>query len=517
VINEPSYDKAFWARVGLAGKREKAASARVPQAELDNLRKQLDDSIAVLEKWTGPAHIYNPAMDVEKLPRLLIESIEIDGPIVEWPPAGHKLLFFAGDDRHDIAYAREIFARFLPRAYRRPASSAEVDAIVAVVDHAMTVDKLAFSDAMRVGLQRVLCAPGFLFLEEPTGANPKKRNLTDYELATRLSYFLWSSMPDDALFDLAAANKLHDPAILHGQVRRMLADAKSQAFVESFGGQWLSVRDYASVQPAAEYRDYDKPLQQAAAQEPIAFVAEVLNKDLPITSFIDSDFVVINDRLAKHYGIAGVSGPEFRRVAIKPENHRGGVLGMAGLMTYLADGTRTLPMRRGAWVLREFFNDPPNNPPPNAGEIQPNTSGKNLTVRQRIEMHRQDEICASCHFKLDPYGLGLENYDAIGEWRDRANGEGMHGPKAPLLDVSGVFPGGKKFATIEQYKACLMDQKDKFARAFSGKLLTYALGRPVGYADHATLDDLTEALKKDDYRMQSLIQAIVMSEPFRTK
>ena len=205
-------------------------------------------------------------------------------------------------------------------------------------------------------------------------------------------------------------------------------------------------------------------------------------------------------------------------MAIRPEHHRGGVLGMAGLMTFLADGTRTLPMRRGTWVLRELFNDPPNNPPPNAGEIQPNTSGKNLTVRQRLELHRRDDICASCHAKLDPYGLALENYDAIGQWRERFNGEGFRGTQRPRARRQRhAFPTATKFATLEEYKAGLMKQKDKFARAFSIKLLTYALGRPVGYTDHAVVDGLTEELKKDDYRIQSLVQAIVASEPFNTK
>ncbi|HZK80854.1 MAG TPA: DUF1592 domain-containing protein, partial [Humisphaera sp.] len=464
-----------------------------------------------------PAHIYNPAMDVEKLPRLQIESIEMEGPIQrDWPPESHKALFFAGDDRKDIAYAREIFTRFLPRAYRRPVTNEEIDAVVETVNDAMTTGKLSFPNAMRLGLQRVLCAPGFLFLEEPA-KEARRRALTDYELASRLSYFLWSTMPDEALFALAAAGKLHDPATFAAQVRRMLADAKSEQLVHNFAGQWLSVRDFGSVQPAAEYRDYDRPLERASKQEPYAFFAEVLAKNLPITSFIDSDFVVVNERLAKHYGIEGVTGAEFRRVAIRPENHRGGVLGMCGLMTYLADGTRTLPMHRGSWVLREFFNDPPNNPPANAGEIQPNTSGKNLTVRQRLELHRHDEICASCHFKLDPYGLALENYDAIGAWRERFNGEGFRGDKGPILDVSGTFPDGKKFATLEEYKAGLMSQKDKFARAFAAKLLTYAIGRPVGYTDHETVDGLVDALKKNDYRIQTLIDGIVESEPFRTK
>src|SRR5262249_52661756 len=242
-----------------------------------------------------------------------------------------------------------------------------------------------------------------------------------------------------------------------------------------------------------------------------------LNKNLPITNFIDSDFLVVNQRLAKHYNLdeafsasptlpvspSSLKLPDgFQTTKLPANSHRGGVLGMTGLMTYLADGTRTLPMRRGAWVLRELFNDPPNNPPPNAGEIQPNTAGKSLTVRQRLELHRRNDICASCHAKLDPYGLALENYDAIGQWRERFNGEGFRGPQAPLLDVSGKLPDGTRFATLEEYKASLMKQKDRFARAFSVKLLTYALGRPVGYTDRGIVDALTDALKKKGYRIQ---------------
>ncbi len=518
VINEPNYQKLFSRWTQLRGQMEQAAAKRVPEKEMNALKAKRSDLEKEMNAWKGPAHIYNPAMDVEKLARLQIESIEIEGPIQkEWPPPSHKLLFFAGDTRQEIVYAEEIFAKFLPRAYRRPVSKAEVAEIVAVVKDAMDKGKLPFPEAMRIGLQRVLCAPGFLFMGEPSGANPKLRPLTDHELATRLSYFLWSTMPDDELFALANAGKLRDKGVVAAQVKRMLADPKAEQLVRNFAGQWLSVREFGSIQPAADYKNYDKALEQASKQEPYEFFAEVLKKNLPITSFLDSDFVMVNERLARHYDIAGVEGPEFRRVALRPEQHRGGVLGMAGLMTYLADGTRTLPMRRGTWVLRELFNDPPNNPPPNAGEIQPNTAGKNLTVRERVELHRRDAICASCHAKLDPYGLALENYDAIGQWRERANGEGFRGPKTPLLDVSGVFPDGKRFATLGEFKAGLMTKKDQFARAFSTKMLTYALCRPVGYTDRQLVDSLTGELRRDEYRIQSLIYAIVASEAFKTK
>ncbi len=518
VINPPEYKQLFSKWTGLRGRMEQAATRRAPQTEMDALKKERDALEKVMNAHTGVMYIYNPEMDLEQLPRLLLESIEVEGPIQkEWPPESHKALLFAGDERRDEAYLSEIFSRFLPRAYRRPVTPAEVASIVAVVQDAQTNGQLSFHAAMRIGLQRVLCAPGFWFLEEPTGTQVKPRPLNDYELASRLSYFLWSTMSDDELWKLAEQGKLRDPKVLDAQITRMLADPKAQQLVQNFAGQWLGVRDYGSIKPAAEYRDYDRALELASQQEPLAFFAEVLAQNLPITAFIDSDFLVINDRLARHYGVEGVSGAEFRRVSITPEHHRGGVLGMAGLMTYLADGTRTLPMRRGSWVLRQLLNDPPNNPPPNAGEIQPNTSGKNLTLRQRIELHRRDEVCASCHAKLDPFGLALENYDAIGKWRERFNGEGYQGNQGPTLDVSGVFPDGRAFKTLGEYKAGLLSQRDKFARALSVKLLTYALGRPVGYTDHAVVDTLVSRLKQDEYRLQSLVRGIVASEPFVTK
>ncbi|MFN7892103.1 MAG: DUF1592 domain-containing protein [Pirellula sp.] len=517
VIREPQYTALVSQWTKLRGEMSDAVTRRATEAELLELKKQRDALEAQLNAWSSPANIYNPAMEIEKLPRLLLESIEIEGPIQKtWPPESHQALFFDGDLRDDEAYIREMFARLLPQAYRRPATNEEVDAVVAIVQEARTASNKSLPEAVRVGLQCLLCSPGFVFLHEPTKES-QARFLNDFEFASRLSYFLWSSMPDDELFSLAKAGTLRKIEVVQSQVQRMLADSKSSRLVRNFGGQWLSVRDYGSVQPAAEYRDYDKPLEQSAKQEPLAFFAEVLHENLPITSFLDSDFLVINERLAKHYGIEGVEGDEFRRVAIKPEHHRGGVLGMAGLMTLLADGTRTLPIRRGSWVLRELFNDPPNAPPPNAGEIQPNTAGKKLTVRERLDMHRSDDVCASCHTKLDPFGLALENYDAIGRWRERFNGEGFRGSNGPILDVSGAFPDGTQFNTLAEYKAGLLSQKDRFARAFSFKLLTYALGRPVGYTDHELLDRLVETLQQNEYRIQPLLQTIVMSETFQTK
>ena len=524
VIPEPAYKAVFsdWTR--LRGALERAAAERAPQDKVDALLAERAEVEKKLNAWTGVANIYNPAFEVSNLPRLLLEAVEIEGPVQpEWPPRPHRTLLFAGDDRRDDAYVKEIFAKLLPRAYRRPVDPEEVQAVVEIVHQAQTSGGHSFHEALRIGLQRVLCSPGFLFLGQPRQAAAESQSqpapgqrVSSHELASRLSYFLWSSMPDDELLTLATDNRLQHPDVLRAQVTRMLADPKSAAFVDNFAGQWLSVRDFGSIKPAAEYREYDQALEDAARREPLAFFREVLARDLPITNFLDSNFLVINERLARHYGISGVQGAEFRRVEIGRDVHRGGVLGMAGLMTYLADGTRTLPMRRGSWVLRELFNDPPNNPPPNAGEIQPNTSGQKLTVRQRLDLHRRDAICASCHDKLDPYGLALENYDAIGAWRERFNGEGVRGGNAPLLDVSGSFPGGRRFSDLNEFKAGLMDQKAEFAVAFSTRLATYALCRPITWADTQFVESLVQTLNQNDYRIQPLIQAIVASDAFQS-
>lgn len=382
----------------------------------------------------------------------------------------------------------------------------------------MRDEKLDFNAALRLGLQTMLVSPGFVFLQEPQASDASVvRPLNDYELASRLSYFLWSSLPDDELFALADKGTLRDPATLSAQVTRMLADPKSRRFVENFAGQWLDVEQFGSVEPAMEYKDYDATLKAAEREEPLAFFQQVLSENLPVTNFLDSPFVVINERLARHYGIEGVTGEAFQKVALRPEHHRGGVLGMAGLMTLLSDGTRTLPVRRGAWVLEKLLNDPPPPPPPNAGEIQPNTAGVRLTVRERLAKHRSEPNCASCHAKLDSYGLALENYDAIGRWREQQNGEGISGPQAPTIDPSGALKSGREFSDLAGYKVALLAEKEKFNRAFSEKLLTYALGRPVGYIDNATLEQITTSAAKSDHSLQDLIQAVVSSEPFLTK
>jgi len=525
IVTTPENNRWYREVRAAQGKLRDATTSGASKAEVDAARAELDAIVVEASKWKGPMRHFNPKHDSRKPPTMFVDWFEISGPVAkEWPPRSHKTIFFGEGEKADdeaaryenegAEYVREVFTRLLRRAYRRPVSPAEIDGVVTLVEQARRTGT-ELHDAVRLGLARVLCSPGFLFIQEPA-AGTTPRQLSDYELASRLSYFLWSSMPDETLFNLAEGEQLHDRQTLLKQVDRMLDDSKAAAFVEGFAGQWLHVREFGNTMPAAEYRNYDAELEESSRLETYAFFREVVTNNLSVSNFLDSDFVMINERLARHYGIEGVEGPDIRRVTVEPAHHRGGVLGMAGLMTLLSDGTRTLPVRRAAWVKTELFGDPPGNPPPNAGEIQPNTAGQKLTVRERLDRHRNEPTCASCHAKLDPFGIALENYDAIGQWRTRANGEGFRSRNAPTIDVSGKFPEGDAFASLDEFKAGLLKRRDQFTRNLVVKMLTYALTRPVGYTDRETVETITESVRHDDYRIRTLIRAVVSSELFHS-
>ncbi|WP_420196872.1 DUF1592 domain-containing protein [Chthoniobacter flavus] len=489
-------------------------------AQIPAVNEKYDRLIADYVSAGKPVFFYNPDFDLESIPRLFIESWEVEGPIVEWPPQGRKELFAGGEERPiDSSYIHEIFARFLPRAYRRAVEPAEVDDWVKWVLQAQADFKLSGIDAVKEGIKAVLCSPGFLLIQEVPGDASQPQRLTDYELASRLSYFLWSTMPDDELSHLAAANQLHDSKTLEAQVKRMIADPKGMGLIKDFAGQWLQVRDFGkTMTDRNQYKSYTDELRKSECQEPYEFFKEVLRGDLSILTFLDSDFVVIDKQLADHYGIPGVKEVDgFKKIAISPGQHRGGVLGMAGILTYLTDGFRTLPVRRAAYVKDVLWNEPAKPPPPNAGDL-PAIKGKNLTVRERLEQHRNSASCASCHARLDPFGIALENYDAIGKWRDRQNGEGMRGDeKSPPLEVRGALPSGREFNSLVEYKQALLEEKDHFVRGFTSKMLTYALGRSIGAVDRELIDGVVGQLERHDYRMQTLVEAVVATEAFQTK
>jgi hypothetical protein len=502
---------------------QRASLRKDPPEVVEKLRQKRDDIYVKLrafsEAFKGPVFYVNPNVDLESLPRIWYEYLELEGPLtLEWPTKAVKNMFPEGEDKEGPDDARKMFSQFLPRAYRRPVTTDEVEAVVRTVKTMQEKHKMSFGEAVRAGVRSVLTSSEFLFLQEPTGTDTKPRGLNDYELAGRLSYFIWSSMPDAELFDLAARNKLHEPDVLRAQVKRMAADVKALQFVDNFVGQWMRARDFGTVMvDMRQYPKYDDALRQASLREPFEFFNELLRADLSALNLLDSQFLVINERLARHYGIDDVQGESFRRVALKPEHRRGGVLGMAGLLTFLSDGTRTQPVKRGAYVLDVLWNTPAPLPPPSAGDL-PVVRGKNLTVRSRLEQHRSVAYCANCHSKIDPLGLGLENYDAIGAWRDRQNGEGRKGAKTdPAIDASGVMPDGRQFETLPEYKQALLEQKAKFLNGFTQKLLAYALGRPIASTDQALVDGIIAQAAKDDYRLQSFLRGIVLSRDFQTK
>jgi hypothetical protein len=531
VISNPAYWDVQWKQVIVGGDIARAKSENKPAEEIERLKKKLEETIAKAtenrQTFEGPYWVHNPKLDIAKRPRLWLGKMEWEGPIVDWPPKGRTSLFFAGEDRADDGYVREIFAKFLPLAYRRQVTPQELDRVVNWALKTKADRGLSFTKVVREGVKNVLCSPKFLYLGSeamPAQASAKSSSgpqpVDGWQFASRLSYLLWSSAPDEELYRLALQDKLRDPAVLRAQVKRMIAGPKSWDFVQSFAGQWLSVRNFDNGNPPNRdfYRDYDDALRDSSKREPLEFFNEVLQHDLPVTKFLDSDFLVVNERLAKHYGIAGVEGDHFRRVAAPADDRRGGVLGMSGILTYLADGTRTLPVRRATWVLDTLWNQPVPPPPPNAGDLPAIKDRKPRSVRERLDEHRLSANCASCHSRVDPFGLALENYDATGMWRDRQNGEGMRGDKnSPVLDVSGKLPGGREFKSVQEFKAALLAEKEKFVKGFAEKLLCYALGRPINFGDHLAVEQITAHAAKHEYRLQEIIQATAASAFFQTK
>jgi hypothetical protein len=455
--------------------------------------------------------------DTSTLPKLYLDWIEVEGPLYDqWPPKSHEMLLFKGEGAEEtIDYAREIFNRFMPRAFRRPVSREEIEPIVSLV-HEELEHEATFRQAIRTGVAAVLTSPNFLYLYEPSGE--EVRDLNDFELASRLSYFLWSSMPDERLLTLAREGKLRDGPALEAEVDRMLADEKAEALVHGFAAQWLRTDEFRTFRPDEKiYPDYDDELGEAMVEETLAFFREVMRKDESVLSFLDSDWTMVNERLAEFYGIEGVEGEAMRRVSLPADSHRGGLLGQAGVAMYGSDGSRTKPVRRGVYVREVLLNDPPDPPPPNVGEIEPNIKGENLTVRDRLLQHQQIPSCAACHRTIDPYGLALENFNVMGVWRERQDGEDFRGDNRPPIDASGRLPGGREFADFEEFKAALGGQQDRFCRALSEKLMVYALGRPLQAADRPTIDELANRLAAEDHKLRALIKGIVASRAFLTK
>lgn len=454
------------------------------------------------------------------VPLLLIDWVELEGPIQPaWPPEHHRKLLGDADDADEIERARKILARFMPRAFRRLVTPLEIEARLELFKNVRPA-KASFNEAIKVPLSSVLTSPKFLFLVEPaSGADD--RSLTPFELASRLSYFLWSSMPDETLFRLASSGELRKPGVLAAQVDRMLADPKSEALVTNFAAQWLGLRKVGSNPPAkSKYPEYDRHLEVSMVAESEAFFREILHHDLDVRNFIKSDFVTINERLARFYGIPGVRGDHFRRVPVPPESHRGGVVTQASIHSITSNGTRTSPVLRGVWVLKTMLNTDPGLPVANAGEIGSKVPGiDKATVRQRLSIHREAAACARCHNKIDPLGFALENFDAAGEWRDReaTAWNGRPDLKYPAIDASAKMPDGSEFVGVRGLQDELLKQQDRFLVGLSAKLHTYALGRELGFSDQPMIDAGAAAMKKQGYTLRSLIHSIVTSDSFSSK
>lgn len=454
-------------------------------------------------------------------PELLIDWFEIEGPMYDaWPPSSHTSILFPSplQQTNETQYVREVLTRFMRKAYRRPVTPDEVNAKLAHFTAAR--QEKSFLEAIKRPLMAVLTSPHFLYLVEPTGTEGTEP-LGDHALAARLSYFLWSSQPDDELNRLADQGKLRDPDVRRMQVNRMLGDPKAAAFVANFTGQWLGLRDVGANPPATDlYPQYDRHLETSIVGESEAYFREFLQYDLDAREMIRSDFVTINERLARYYGIPNVRGDEFRRVTVPAGVERGGIVTQASILTITSNGTRTSPVKRGTWVLKTLMGIDPGLPVANAGEIAPKVPGiDKATVRKRLEIHRELPQCARCHSKIDPLGFALENYNAAGEWRlqEGFGYKGRIGRDDPVIDASSQMPDGTSIVGVRGLQDALLAKEDLFLSALTSRMMTYALGRELGLADQPTVAAAVDSMRQQNYTLRSLIQFIAHSEAFTTK
>jgi hypothetical protein len=466
---------------------------------------------------------------------LAVHWVEVEGPLYDsWPPASHRRIFgdrqqvpLKNSDRLEVvsknpqADAESIIRAFARRALRRPVTEVELKPFLALV-RARLEEKDSFEQAVRVGLTAVLSSPRFLFLQEKPG------KLDDFALASRLSYFLWSTMPDEELLTLAAQKKLADPETLRRQADRMLNDPKAAVLATNFCGQWLSLREIDFTEPHyGRYPEWDQMLKVSMVRETELFFTEILKNDLSLTNFIASDFSMLNGRLAKHYGIPGVEGLwEFRKVALPADSHRGGVLTMGSVLKVTADGTNTSPVKRGSWVLERILGTPPPRPPADVPPLEPDVRGAK-TLRERLAKHRTNAQCASCHATIDPPGFALESFDVIGGWREyyRVSNWGV-GVKevpgklylrGPNVDATGETADGQKFENIDEFKQLLLKDKDQLARALCERLVTYATGGAPEPADKPEIEAIVARARGKNYGVRTLVHEIVQSKMFQNK
>ena len=415
----------------------------------------------------------------------------------------------AGEER---ACAEEILSNLARRAYRRPATAADLDTLLEFYAQGRAAGD--FDAGIEMALRRLLVSPEFLFRIErdPEGAAPNAAyRISDPELASRLSFFLWSSIPDDELIAAAAAATLRDPGVLERQVRRMLADPRAEALVTNFAAQWLYLRNLPAVSPDfIVFPDFDETLRRALRTETELFFDSIIREDRSVLDLLIADYTFLNERLAKHYGIPNVYGSHFRRIDLPPGSPRGGLLGQGSILAVTSYATRTSPVVRGKWILENLLGTPPPPPPANVPPLSDEGSDAVLSMRERMVEHRRNPVCASCHAIMDPIGLSLENFDAIGRYRDRTAG-------FEPLDVEGSFPDGTTFDGAGGLRETLLDRSDQFVRTLASKLLTYSLGRAVEHHDMPAVRAIEREAASDDYRFSTLILGIVKSAPFQMR
>jgi len=447
-----------------------------------------------------------------------IRSLELGGPyaMTQGPPSESlKKIFVCGhlESHHERGCGRVIVEHLARRAYRRPVTPKEVTQLTSLIADVQR-DGGTFAEGLATAIQAMLLSPHFLFRIERapatqlTGASA--RSLSQYELASRLSYFLWSSMPDDALFAAADRGQLAQPKALEAQVRRMLLNPKAHALIENFGGQWLQVRKLESVKPDRKrFPEFDEYLRLSMRRETEMFFESIVREDRSILDFIDANYTYLNERLARFYNVPNVQGPQFRKVLFATDAHRGGLLGQASVLTVSSYANRTSPVLRGKWVLENLVGAPPPPPPPDVPNLDETKIGLTSSMREQLEQHRKNPVCASCHTRMDPLGFGLENFDASGAWRTQDG-------KFPI-NASGTLPDGRSFEGPQGLEAVLKAQPDAFTECLARKLLIYALGRGLERDDDPTVKKIVKNVGTHNYRFSSLILEIVKSEPFQER
>ena len=452
--------------------------------------------------------------DVYEGPRLRVHSLEITGPVYEmWPTKSHQMIF--GEETRPAKVDIDgTLLDFAKRAFRRPQIQEDVQHYADFVRQQRKSGKTPEA-ALKLGLAAMLSSPKFLYLDE--GDEAKSTELDDYQLASRLSYFLWSSMPDEELMSLAESNQLGDPATLSSQVDRMLKNRKAMAFVDHFTDGWLRINTLGSMLPDEKGFEayYSQRLEYAMREETRRYFANLLTTNGPILDFLDSDYTFLNGPLAKHYGFEGINGEAFRRVSLPKNAHRGGLLGHASVLTVTANGVETSPVVRGVWILENILGTPPSPPPPDVEPLEPDTRGA-TTIREQLKKHRNAQACADCHAKIDPLGFALEFFDPIGGYR-RSYPSVKSGQKqvpGKRVDGSGELPSGESFKDESGLKQVLLGRKDRFAHTLTEKLLVYGTGREMTFRDNGEIAEISTELAEDGYGLRDLVIAVASSEVF---